>query len=64
MTTEQSTEPLDFSKPLKDRTQEEIARALAAHLRVDRPDAEYDDLLFAARKLITDQAEDEDYYAQ
>jgi hypothetical protein len=62
MTTEPSTEPRDFSKPLTDRTQEEIARALAAHLRVDRPNAAYEDLLYAARKIITDQ--EENYYAE
>lgn len=61
MTTEQPTDKPDFSKPLPDITQEQIARALAAHLRVDRPHAEYQDLLFAARKIITE--EEQDYYA-
>lgn len=60
MSEEQS---IDFSKPLKDRSQEELARALAALLRAEYPDSNPDDLMYAARKLTTDESLEENYYA-
>lgn len=51
---EQQPASRDFYQPLEDRNKEVLARSLAQLLAEERPLADIEDLLFAARKIVTD----------